>query len=52
MVESVHVAGKDRIRASSKKLSGRLPENGRISVITEKSQNPGEYRKKVESVGV
>ena len=44
--------GKGIIRASSKKLSGRVPENGIISVNTGKLQNPGEYSEKVESVPV
>ena len=35
--------GKGRIRASTKKMSGRVPKYGRISVSTEKSYNPGEY---------
>ena len=42
--------GKGIIRASSKKHSGRVPENGRISVNTGKWWNPGEYSEKVESV--
>ena len=44
--------GKGIIRASSKKLSGRVPENGRISVSLEKLWNSGEHREKVESVRV
>ena len=34
---------------SPKKLSGRVPKNGRISVTTENLKNPGEYPEKVES---
>ena len=36
IVESRLVPAKDRIRASIEKVSGRLPEEGRISVRTEK----------------
>ena len=52
MVESGWVPGKDRIRASIEKLSGREREKGWISVSTEKWKNPGEYREIVESVRV
>ena len=50
MVESGRAPGKGRIRASTEKLSGRVTEEGTISVSTEKWLNPGEYREKVESV--
>ena len=58
MVESVLVPEKSQtnvstkngwIRANTEKLSGRLPENGKISVSTEKWWKPGKYREKVES---
>ena len=52
MVETERLLGEGRIRASTKKLSGRVPEKGRISVNTEKWKNPGEYTEKVESVRV
>ena len=52
MVESGRVPGKCIIHASIKKLSGRVPEKGRINVSTEKWQNPGEYREKVESAQI
>ena len=52
MVEFRRVSGKGRIRSGTEKLSVRVAENGIISVITEKWQNPGEYREKVESVRV
>ena len=52
MVESRRVLGKDRIRSSTQKLSGRVPKNSRISVSTAKWQNPGEYREKDEYVRV
>ena len=48
MVESRRVLGKGRIRASTKKLSGRVSEKGRISVSTGKWSNPGKYREKEE----
>ena len=48
MVESGRVSGKSRIRASTKKLSVRLPTYGRMSVSTVKWNNTGEYREKVE----
>ena len=50
MVESGLVLGKGRIRASTEKLSGRVPKKGRISVRTKKLLNPGDYSEKVESV--
>ena len=50
MVESRRVPGIGRIRASIEKKSGRVPEKGRISVWTEKWENPGEYLEKVEFV--
>ena len=49
MVESGRVQGKGRIRASTEKLSGRVPKNARMSVSTGKWSNLGEYREKVES---
>ena len=52
MESSRSVPGKGRIRASVEKLSQRVSKKGRICVSTEKSQNPGEYREKVESVRV
>ena len=52
MASSGSVPGKGRIRASVKKFSRRVPENGRISVSTEKWYHPSHYRKKVESVRV
>ena len=52
MVECGRVRGKSRIRAIVEKLSRRVPEKGRICVSTEKWQNPGKYREKVESVRV
>ena len=52
MASSGSVPGKGRIRASVKKLSLRVPENGCISVNTEKWYLPIHYRKKVESVRV
>ena len=52
MLESRQVLGKGRIRASTEKLSGRVPKNGRISVSTSKWKNRGEYQEKVESVRV
>ena len=52
MVESERVPGKVSIRTSTEKLSGRVTEEGTISVSTEKWLNPGEYREKVESVPV
>ena len=52
MASSGSVPGKGRIRASVKKLSRRVPENGRISVNTEKWYHPSHYREKVESVRV
>ena len=51
-VESGPVPGKVSIRASTEKLSGRVWEEGTISVSTEKWYNPGEYREKVASVRV
>ena len=50
MVESKQGLGKGRIRASTEKLSGRVPEKGKISVSIEKWWNPGEYREKVQYV--
>ena len=52
MASSGSVPGKGRICARVKKLSRRVPENGRISVNTEKWHNSGQYREKVESVRV
>ena len=48
MVESRRVSGRSRIRASIKKVSGRVPKTDRMSVSTQKWENPGEYREKVE----
>ena len=50
MIESVRVPRKGRIRASTKKVSGRVSDRGRISVCTGEWYNPSEYREKVESV--
>ena len=52
MEESRRVPGKRGIRASTEKLSVRVPKNGRISVSTVKLYNSGEYREKVEFVRV
>ena len=52
MVESGRVPGEGRIRKSMEKLSRGVSEKGRISVSTEKWENPGEYRETVESVRV
>ena len=52
MVEFGRLLGRGGIRASTEKLSGRVPEKGRISVSSEKWWNPGEYSKNVESVRV
>ena len=52
MVESERLTGKGRIRSTTDKLSGRVPQNGRMSVSTAKWWNPGEYREKEESVRV
>ena len=52
MLESERVPGKCRIRTSTEKLSGRVPERGRISGSTEKRRNSGEKLEKVESVRV
>ena len=52
MVESRRVPGKGRNRATIEKLSGRLSEKGRISVITRNWWNPGEYRENVDSVPI
>ena len=49
MVDCGRVLGKGKIPASTEKLSGRVPEKGRISVNTRKWENAGEYREKVES---
>ena len=49
MVESWLVLGKGRIRASTEKLSGRVPKNGQLPVSTEKWYNLDEYQKMVES---
>ena len=46
------VPGKGRIRASFEKLSWGVPKKGRIYVSTEKGQNRGQYREKVEYVRV
>ena len=48
MVESLRVPGKYRIPTSIEKLSRSVTEQDRICVSTEKWQNPGEYREKVE----
>ena len=48
MASSGSVPGKGRIRASVKKMSQRVPENGRISVNTEKWYLPSHYREKVK----
>ena len=50
MVQSGRVTGKGRLRAGIEKLSRRVPEKGRISVSTEKWENPGEYLQKVDSM--
>ena len=50
MVDSGRVARKGTIRASTKKLSGRLLENGITNVSAIKLHTLGEYRLKVESV--
>ena len=52
MVDSRRVSRKGRIHVSTKKLSYRLPENGRISVCVGKWWTQGEYREKVESMRV
>ena len=52
LVESGRVPRKGRICASIEKRSRRVLEKGWIFVSTEKWQNPGEYREKVESVRV
>ena len=52
MVESGRLPGKGRFRASTEKLSGRVLDKGRMSIITQKWLNPGEYREKVDSVRV
>ena len=39
-----------RIRATIETLSARVSRKGRISVSTEKWENTGEYREKLESV--
>ena len=52
MVESGRVPGIGRICAIIEKVSRRVPENGRMSMSTEKWKNPGEYREIVESVRV
>ena len=52
IVESGFVTEKGRIRASIEKLLGRVPEDGAISVRTEKWSNSGEYREKLEFVRV
>ena len=49
LVESGGVPGKGRIRASIKKLFGRVQKKGSISVSTGKWSNPGDYREKVQS---
>ena len=50
MVESGRESVIGRNPASTEKLSGRVPENGRISASLEKWWNSGEYREKLESV--
>ena len=52
IIEPGRVPGKSGIRASTGKLSLRVPKNGRIGVSTEKLLNPGEYREIAESVRV
>ena len=52
MASSVSVPGKGRIRASVEKLYRGVSEKVRICVSTEKYQNPGQYREKVEFVRV
>ena len=52
MVESGRGPVIGRNLASTEKLSGRIPENDRISVSLEKWWNSGEHREKVESVRV
>ena len=52
MVESVRVPGKGRIRPSTEKKSGRVSEEGTISVSTANWYNLVEYREKLESVRV
>ena len=49
MASSGLVPEKGRIRACEKTVR-RVPENGRISVNTEKWYLPSHYREKVESV--
>ena len=49
IVESRLVTAKAGIRASTKKLSGPVRKNGRISVSTEKLLNPFKYRKTVRT---
>ena len=50
MIESGRVPGKSRISASTKKLSERVPKNGRFRVRTGKWKDSGKNRDKVESV--
>ena len=52
MVESGIVPGKGRFRTSIENLSRGVPEKGRISVSTEKLENPGEYLQNVDFVRV
>ena len=52
MVESKRVLGKARIRPSTEKLFERYSKAGTICVSTQKWENAGEYREKVESVRV
>ena len=50
MVQSGSVSGKARIRPRTEKVSGRVSEEGTISVSTAKWYTPVEYREKLESV--
>ena len=52
MVESGREPVIGRNPASTEKLSGRVPEKRRISVSTKKWENPGENRRKVETLRV
>ena len=49
MAESEALPGASRIRASIEKLIGRVSAKGRISVNTNKWQNPRHYQDLVES---
>ena len=50
--ESGPVQGKGRIRPRTEKMSGRVSEEGTISVSIAKWYNPVEYREKLESIRV